>query len=184
MNSTDKDIYFRRIEEAWRRWSRLLFLSSRDAQLLEDLWQEGVPAEVVLSVIEDGFISVFRRKKKRMISLWSLRRRIERENEKRRTLEAGKGLKFKRKVEGRFKEMLERAYNLLQQGRLEEAVSLDERVTEMVWEEASEEERRKALEWAEERIKKLQAPPEIKKDLAERGARQRLREEKGIPSLF
>ncbi len=184
MNSTDKDAYFQRVEEAWRRWSRLLFLSSRDAQLVEDLWDEGVPAEVVISVIEDGFTSVFKRKKKRMVSLWSLRRKMEREWEKRRTLEAGAGIKFKRKVEERFRRMLEEASALLEEGKFEEAVSLDERITELIWEEASDEERTQALSWAESKLEKLQAPQELKKDLAQRGALRRLREKKGIPFLF
>ncbi|GEM_PF-2264149 len=184
MNSTDKDTYFRRAEEAWRKWSRLLFLSSRDMELLEDLWEREIPITAVLKAIEEGFVSVFKRKKKRMLSLWSLKRRIEKEARKALTMEAGKGKKFSRKTPPQYREVLERAYALLEEGEFDRATALDEEITARVWKEASEEERESALAWARERLKNLDAPPEVKEEILLRGARQRLREKKGIPTLF
>ncbi len=184
MSSTDKDQYFRRAEEAWRRWSRLLFLSSRDMELLEELWEREVPLRAVLKAIEEGFIAVFKRKKKRMISLWSLRKRIEKEARKTLSLEAGKSLKIGRKIPEHYKEMLERAWALLEEGKFEEAVALDEEITSRVWEEASPEERQGALDWAEVRIKNLGVSRRIKEEILLRGAKLRLRERKGVPSIF
>ncbi len=184
MSSIDKDQYFRRAEEAWRKWSRLLFLSSRDMELLEELWERDIPLKAVLKAIEEGFISVFKKKRKRMVSLWSLRGRIEKEVRKSLSLEAGKTVKIRRKIPAEYRELLERAYALLEEGKFEQAMALDEEITSRVWEEANQEEREAALNWASERIKNLKVSQEIKEEILLRGAKHRLREKKGIPSLF
>ena len=186
MNSIDKEEYFRKIEGAWRRWSRLLFLSSRDMEFLEELWSERIPLDVVLRSIEGGFTAVFRKKKKRMITLWNLKKKIYGEEKKFREKMAGAGEKWQEifRVEGEMGELLKRAHRLLKEGQAEKALELEDLITEKMWKEAAEDEREKALNWAKERVKNLKISSEAKEEIALKGAKRRLRERKRIPFIF
>lgn len=164
----------------------MLFLSSRDMELIEDLWEREVPLEVVLRSIEEGFTAVFRRKKKRMITLWSLRKRIFREMERYSLSKAGAGEKWKipRRIEGNIGKLLEEGYELLNKGEAEMALELDDRITELIWTEANEEERKGVLKWAKEKVSRLKIPEEAKEEIIFKGAKRRLREKKKIPFIF
>jgi len=186
MNSTDKEKYFRKIEGAWRRWSRFLFLSSRDMEFLEELWSERIPLDVVLRSMEGGFTAVFRRKRKRMITLWSLKKRIYREEEKFREKMAGAGEKWQEifRVEGEIGELLKKGHELLKEGQAGRALELEDLITEKVWKEVAEDEREIALSWARERVKNLKISEEAKDEIVLKGAKRRLREKKRIPFIF
>ena len=164
----------------------MLFLSSRDMELIEELWEKEVPLEVVLKSIEDGFTAVFRKKRKRMITLWSLRKKIFNEKERYSIRKAGAGEKWKmpRRIEGNIGKLLEEGYELLNRGEAGRALDLDDRITELIWREATEEERKEVLKWAREKVAGLKIPEEAREEIVLKGAKRRLREKKKIPFIF
>lgn len=164
----------------------MLFLSSRDMELIEELWESRVPLEVVLKSIEDGFTAVFRRKRRRMITLWSLRKRIFREKEKYSTRMAGAGEKMEKtqRIGGELGALLEEGYSLLSKGEAERALEVDDKITELIWTEATEEEKHEAIEWARKKVAGLKIPEEAREEIAMKGAKRRLRERKKVPFIF
>ncbi len=191
MSLTEKTEYFRRVEEHWKKWSRFLFLSAKDMQAIEQWWQEKVPLHLVFEAIDSAFTGLFRKSRKRFFSLASLHRGVEKLMKRRAEAAVGKAIERKEvRTEGirveqeEIRELLEKAAEAIRGGRWEEAEELDGRITELVWEQASQQEKEEALHWAEEKLRQLKVDDKVKKDLVLNGAKRRLRERKGIPFIF
>ncbi len=191
MNSTEKTEYFRKVEEHWKKWSRFLFLSAKDVQAVEKWWQQGVPIRLVFEAIDSAFTGLFRKSRKRLFSLASLHKGVEKLMRQRAEAAVGKAVERKEvRTEGirvgdeQMRKLLEKAAAAIQDGKWEEAEELDRRITELVWEKADQQEREEALRWAEEKLRQLRVDEKVKKDLVLNGAKRRLRERKGIPFIF
>ncbi|MCD6455165.1 MAG: hypothetical protein J7L62_07690 [Candidatus Aminicenantes bacterium] len=154
--------------------------------LLEELWEEKIPLDVIIKSVEEGFTSVFRRRRKRMITLSSLKKRIYRENERAIERKAETGVRWEKsiKVEGEIGKLLKEGLAVLEAGNSERALEIEDKITEKLWTEASEEEREEELLWAMERVRTLKLPDEAKREIALKGAKRRLREKKKIPFIF
>lgn len=191
MSSIEKNKYFRIIENRWRKWSRYLFLSPKDMEIIEKWWMEEVPVALALEVIDEAFSGLFRKKRSTFFSLFSLRKKVEKRMQKRAEASVGKFSlspsfqeEFPEIKDGEISGLFKKAMEAIRNNLWEKAEEMDSTITELLWKKASDNEKIEALKWAEAKLNKLKVEEKIKKDLILSGAKRRLREIKGIPFIF
>ncbi len=191
MSSIEKSEYFRIIENHWRKWSRYLFLSPKDMEIIEKWWTEEVPVALALEVIDEAFSGLFKKKRSNFFSLFSLRKKIEKRMQKRAEASVGKfslSSSFEAGIpeikDEEISELFKKAMEAIKSNLWEKAEEIDSTITEILWEKASDQEKKQALKWAEDKLKKLKVEEKIKRDLILSGAKRRLREIKGILFIF